>query len=104
MPRTCAINDINGDKITGSFYERELQKKKKKKKKKKTKKKKKKKKKTKKKQKELRNEKVIKRKGEKLHVKWKGYNNSFNSGIDKKGSTNDRIFSKLEIFKSKCES
>ena len=27
MPRTCAINDINGDKITGSFYERELQKK-----------------------------------------------------------------------------
>ena len=28
MPRTCAINDINGDKITGSFYERELQKKK----------------------------------------------------------------------------
>ena len=63
-----------------------------------------KKKKTKKKQKELRNEKVIKRKGEKLHVKWKGYNNSFNSGIDKKGSTNDRIFSKLEIFKSKCES
>ena len=87
MPRTCAINDINGDKITGSFYERELQKKK-----------------TKKKQKELRNEKVIKRKGEKLHVKWKGYNNSFNSGIDKKGSTNDRIFSKLEIFKSKCES
>ena len=87
MPRTCAINDINGDKITGSFYERELQKKKQKKK-----------------QKELRNEKVIKRKGEKLHVKWKGYNNSFNSGIDKKGSTNDRIFSKLEIFKSKCES
>ena len=87
MPRTCAINDINGDKITGSFYERELQKKK-----------------TKKNQKEQRNEKVIKRKGEKLHVKWKGYNNSFNSGIDKKGSTNDRIFSKLEIFKSKCES
>ena len=28
MLRTCAINDINGDKITGSFYERELQKKK----------------------------------------------------------------------------
>ena len=35
MPRTCAINDINGDKITGSFYERELQKKKNKKKNKK---------------------------------------------------------------------
>ena len=81
MPRTCAINDINRDKITGSFYERKLQKKKKKK------------------QKELRNEKVIKRKGEKSHVKWKGYNNSFNSGIDKKDSTNDRIFSKPKIFK-----
>ena len=34
MPRTCAINDINGDKITGSFYERELKKKRKKKSKK----------------------------------------------------------------------
>ena len=34
MPRTCAINDINGDKITGSFYERELHKKKQKKNKK----------------------------------------------------------------------
>ena len=28
--------------------------------------------------------KVIKRKGDKLYVKWKGYNNSFNSWIDKK--------------------
>ena len=28
--------------------------------------------------------KVIKRKGEKLYVKWKGYDNSFNSWIDKK--------------------
>ena len=27
---------------------------------------------------------VIKRKGDKLYVKWKGYNNSFNSWIDKK--------------------
>ena len=34
MPRICAINDINGDKITGSFYERELQKQKQKKNKK----------------------------------------------------------------------
>ena len=32
----------------------------------------------------LRVEKVIKRKGDKLYVKWKGYNNSFNSSIDKK--------------------
>ena len=29
-------------------------------------------------------EKVIKRKGDKLYVKWKGYNNSFNNWIDKK--------------------
>ena len=27
---------------------------------------------------------VIKRKGNKLYAKWKGYNNSFNSWIDKK--------------------
>ena len=35
-------------------------------------------------QKEVRIEKVIKRKGDKLYVKWKVYNNSFNSWIDKK--------------------
>ena len=35
-------------------------------------------------QKEFRIEKVIKRKGHKLYVKWKGYNNSFHSWIDKK--------------------
>ena len=36
-------------------------------------------------QKEFRIEKVIKRKGDKLYVKWKGYYNSFDSWIDKKG-------------------
>ena len=35
-------------------------------------------------QKEFRIEKVLKKKGDKLYVKWKGYNNSFNSWIDKK--------------------
>ena len=35
-------------------------------------------------QKVFRIEKVIKRKGDKLYVKWKGYNNSFNSWIDKR--------------------
>ena len=35
-------------------------------------------------QKEFRIEKVLKRKGDKLHVKWKGYDNRFNSSIDKK--------------------
>ena len=29
---------------------------------------------------------MIKRKGDRLYVKWKGYDNSFNSWIDKKGS------------------
>ena len=35
-------------------------------------------------QQEFRIEKVIKRKGDKLYVKWKGYDNSFNSWINKK--------------------
>ena len=35
-------------------------------------------------QKELRIQKGIKRKGNKLYVKWEGYNNLFNSWIDKK--------------------
>ena len=35
-------------------------------------------------QQEFRIEKVIKRKGDKLYVKQKGYDNSFNSWIDKK--------------------
>ena len=58
VPWTYAISDLNGEEITGSFYEKELQKTS---------------------QKEFRIEKVLKRKGDKLHVKWKGYNNSFNS-------------------------
>ena len=33
--------------------------------------------------KNLESKKVIKRKGDKIYVKWKGYNNSFNSWIDK---------------------
>ena len=32
---------------------------------------------------EFRTEKVIKRKGDKLYVKWKGYGSSLNSWIDK---------------------
>ena len=35
-------------------------------------------------QKELRDEKVIKRKGDKLYAKWKCYDSYFNSCIDKK--------------------
>ena len=54
---------MNGEEITGGFYEKELQKTN---------------------QKEFRKEEVIKRKGDNLHVKWKGYHNRFNSWIDKK--------------------
>ena len=63
VPWTYVINDLNGEEITGSFYEKELQKTN---------------------QKEFRIEKVLKRKGDKLYVKWKGYDNSFNSWINKK--------------------
>ena len=63
VPWTYAINDLNGEEITGSFYEKELQKTN---------------------QNEFRIEKVLKRKGNKLNVKWKGYANRFNSWINKK--------------------
>ena len=65
VPWKYIINDLNGEEIVGTFYEKELKKKKQIKK-------------------EFRTEKVIKRKGDKLYVKWKGYDNSFNSWIDKK--------------------
>ena len=52
---------------------------------------------------EIRVKKVIKRKGDKLYVKGKGYDNSFNSWIDKK-TTNMWIFSKTKTFWSKYES
>ena len=63
VPRTYTISDLNGEKVIGTFYEIELQKTN---------------------QKEFRIEKVFKRKGDKLYVKWKGYDNSFNSWINKK--------------------
>ena len=63
VPWTYVINDLNGEEIVGSFYRKELQKAN---------------------QKEFKIEKVIKRKGNKLYLKWKGYDNSFNSWIDKK--------------------
>ena len=53
---------MNGEDITGSFYEKELQRTN---------------------QQIFRIEKIIKRKGNKLYVKRKGYN-SFNSWINKK--------------------
>ena len=58
VPLTYAISELNSEEITGSFYEKELQKTS---------------------QKVFRIEEVLKRKGDKLHVKWKGYDNSFNN-------------------------
>ena len=55
VPWTYVINGVNGEEIIGTIYENELK-----------------------------VEKVINRKGDKLYVKWKGYDNSFNSWIDKK--------------------
>ena len=62
VPWTYVINDLNGEEINGKHYEKELQKTN---------------------QEEFRIEKVIKRKGNIIYDKWKGYNNSFNSWIDK---------------------
>ena len=63
VPWTYEINDLNGEEIIGSFYEKELQKTN---------------------QREFRIEKAIRQKGNKLYVKWKGYDHSFTSWIDKK--------------------
>ena len=63
VPWTYVISDLKGKEIVGTYYEKELQKTN---------------------QKEFRVEKVINRKGDKLYFKSKGYNNSFNSCIDKK--------------------
>ena len=63
VPWTYVINDLNGEEIIGTFYEKELQKTN---------------------QQDFRLENVIKRKGGKLYVKLKGYDNLCNSWIDKK--------------------
>ena len=68
VPWTYVISDLNGEEIVGNFYQKELQKTD---------------------QKEFRIEKVIKKKGNKLYVKWKGYDDSFNSWIDKKDLINE---------------
>ena len=63
VPWTYVVSDLNGEEITGRFYENELQTTN---------------------QEEFRIEKVLKRKGDKLYVKWKGYDSRLNSQIDKK--------------------
>ena len=63
VPWTYVINDLNDEEIIGTFYEQELQRTN---------------------QQVYRIEKVIKKKDDKFYVKWKGYDRSFNSWIDKK--------------------
>ena len=66
VPWTFDITDVKGEEIIGTFYKEEFQRTN---------------------QKEFRVEKVIKMtndKNDKLYVKWKGYDNTFNSWIDKK--------------------
>ena len=63
VPWTYVISDLNGETITERFYEKELGKTS---------------------QEKFRREKVIKKEGHKLCAKWKGYNKSFNSWINKK--------------------
>ena len=59
---TYIISDLNSEETVGTCYEKELQKTN---------------------QIELRVGKVIKRKGDKVYVKWKDFDNSFNSWIEK---------------------
>ena len=63
VPWTYVINDLNGEEIIGTVYEKELQKTN---------------------QQKFRIGKVIKKNGDKLYVKWKGYDSSLSSWIDKK--------------------
>ena len=63
VPWTYVINGLNAEENIGTFYEKKLQKTI---------------------QQEFRIEKIIMKKGDKLYVKWKGYDISFNRWIDKK--------------------
>ena len=63
IPWTYVIQDLNENEIKGTFYEQELQKTR---------------------QNVFRVEKVLKRKDDRLFVKWKSYSDKFNSWIDKK--------------------
>ena len=62
-PPTYKITDLNGEEIQGSFYEQELQKTK---------------------QEIFRIEKIIRKRGDKYLVKWLGYDDNFNSWVDKR--------------------
>ena len=60
VPWTYVISDLKGEEIIWTFYKNKLQKTN---------------------QKEFRIEEIINRKADKSYVKWKGYNNSFNSWV-----------------------
>ena len=73
VPWTYVTSVLNGEKIIGTFYEKKLQKTN---------------------QEEFRIEKVMKKKGDKLYVRWTGYDNSFNSWLIKKMLyKNESVFS-----------
>ena len=74
--RRHAANDFNAEEIVETFYEKKLQKTN---------------------QKLFRIKKVIKRKGDKLYAKWKCYDSSFNSWIDKKY----KKYKLVNIFKNR---
>ena len=59
---TCVISNLNDEEIAGTLYKERIAKTN---------------------QKEFRIEKLIKRKSDKLDLKWKGYDNSFNIWIGK---------------------
>ena len=63
MPWTYIISDLKGQEVVSTIYKKEFKKTN---------------------QKKFRVEKIIKRKSDKLYVKWKGHNISFNSWIDQK--------------------
>ena len=63
VPWTCAVGKLNEEEIVGRFYDKEPQKRN---------------------QSEFKVEKLIKRKCNKLYVKWEGYDNLFHRCINKK--------------------
>ena len=77
-PRTCVIDDLNGEEIAETFYQKELQK-----------------------TNQIKSnfKKIIKRKGDKRYVKWKGYHYSFNSQINKNDSViqNELFFRAIHL-------
>ena len=82
VARTFVIIDLNGEEIVWTFYRKELQEAN---------------------QKGFRVEKAIKRIDDKVYVKYKGYDSSFNSWI-KKQNLNEWILSITKILRRKSES